>query len=100
MLANAAREPEVADLANCLVKMGAKIKGIGSPQMEIEGVKKLHGTTYRVISRPNRSRKLPSGRRDDKGKIRVTDCDPHTLTAVLEKLEEAGSQSNDRRRLD
>ena len=39
MLANAAREPEVADLANCLVKMGAKIKGIGSPQMEIEGVK-------------------------------------------------------------
>lgn len=43
VLANAAREPEVADLANCLVKMGAKIKGIGSPQMEIEGVKKLHG---------------------------------------------------------
>ncbi len=67
VLANAAREPEVADLANCLVKMGAKIKGIGSPQMEIEGVKKLHGNDLSRDFRPNRSRKLPSGRRDDQG---------------------------------
>lgn len=92
VLANAAREPEVADLANCLVKMGAKIKGIGSPQMEIEGVKKLHGTTYRVISDRIEVGSFLVAAVMTKGKIRVTDCDPHTLTAVLEKLEEAGAK--------
>ena len=92
MLANAAREPEVADLANCLVKMGAKIKGIGSPQMEIEGVKKLHGTTYRVISDRIEVGSFLVAAVMTKGKVRVTDCDPHTLTAVIEKLEEAGAK--------
>lgn len=92
VLANAAREPEVADLANCLVKMGAKIKGIGSPQMEIEGVKKLHGTTYRVISDRIEVGSFLVAAVMTKGKIRVTDCDSHTLTAVLEKLEEAGAK--------
>lgn len=92
VLANAAREPEVADLANCLVKMGAKIKGIGSPQMEIEGVKKLHGTTYRVISDRIEVGSFLVAAVMTKGKVRVTDCDPHTLTAVIEKLEEAGAK--------
>lgn len=92
ILANAAREPEVSDLAHCLVKMGAKIKGIGSPQMEIEGVKKLHGTTYRVISDRIEVGSFLAAAVMTKGKIRVTDCDPHTLTAVLEKLEEAGAK--------
>lgn len=92
VLANAAREPEVADLAHCLVQMGAKIRGIGSPQMEIEGVKKLHGTTYRVISDRIEVGSFLVAAVMTKGKIRVTDCDPHTLTAVSEKLEEAGAK--------
>ncbi len=48
-LINAAMEPEVIDLANCLVAMGAKISGIGSPVIEIEGVESLHGATHRVL---------------------------------------------------
>ena len=49
ILANAAQEPEITDLANCLVSMGAKIDGIGSATMRVEGVEKLSGTTHRVI---------------------------------------------------
>ncbi len=50
ILANAAREPEITDLANCLVAMGAQIAGIGTDRLVIEGVKKLHGATHRIVS--------------------------------------------------
>lgn len=46
---NAAKEPEIVDLANCLIKMGAKISGAGTNSIEIEGVKELHGTTHHII---------------------------------------------------
>lgn len=49
-LINAAREPEITDLANCLVSMGAKIEGIGTNHLRIEGVERLHGTTHRVVA--------------------------------------------------
>ncbi|HWT98515.1 MAG TPA: UDP-N-acetylglucosamine 1-carboxyvinyltransferase [Terriglobales bacterium] len=49
-LINAAREPEITDLANCLVSMGAKIEGIGTNHLRIQGVEKLHGTTHRVVA--------------------------------------------------
>lgn len=49
VIENAAREPEVVDLANCLIQMGAKIRGAGTPRIEIEGVKELHGIEYKVI---------------------------------------------------
>jgi UDP-N-acetylglucosamine 1-carboxyvinyltransferase len=49
-LINAAREPEISDLANCLVSMGAKIEGIGTNHLRIEGVERLHGTTHRVVA--------------------------------------------------
>ncbi len=49
-LINAAREPEITDLANCLVSMGAKIEGIGTNQLRITGVESLHGTTHRVVA--------------------------------------------------
>jgi len=49
VLKNAAREPEITDLANCLVSMGAKIYGIGTSTLRIEGVDKLNGTTYGVL---------------------------------------------------
>lgn len=92
VLANAAREPEVVDLANCLVAMGAKIKGIGTTQLEVEGVKKLHGATHRVISDRIEVGSFLVAAVMTKGKIRVDDCDPHILTAVLEKLEECGAE--------
>jgi UDP-N-acetylglucosamine 1-carboxyvinyltransferase len=49
-LINAAREPEISDLANCLVSMGAKIDGIGTNHLRVQGVERLHGTTHRVIA--------------------------------------------------
>jgi UDP-N-acetylglucosamine 1-carboxyvinyltransferase len=49
VIANAAREPEVTDLANCLVAMGARIEGIGSGTLRVEGVDKLHGALYSVV---------------------------------------------------
>jgi UDP-N-acetylglucosamine 1-carboxyvinyltransferase len=49
-LINAAREPEISDLANCLVSMGAKIDGIGTNHLRVQGVDRLHGTTHRVIA--------------------------------------------------
>jgi UDP-N-acetylglucosamine 1-carboxyvinyltransferase len=49
-LINAAREPEITDLANCLVSMGARIEGIGTNHLRIQGVEKLHGTTHRVVA--------------------------------------------------
>jgi UDP-N-acetylglucosamine 1-carboxyvinyltransferase len=49
MLINAAREPEIGDLANCLISMGAKIEGVGSDRLTIEGVDSLHGTTHSIL---------------------------------------------------
>ncbi|HVJ35277.1 MAG TPA: UDP-N-acetylglucosamine 1-carboxyvinyltransferase [Terriglobia bacterium] len=49
-LINAAREPEITDLANCLVSMGARIEGIGTNHLRIQGVERLHGTTHRVVA--------------------------------------------------
>ena len=50
IIENAAREPEVIDLAECLNKMGAKVTGAGTPQIVIEGVEKLHGCEHSVIA--------------------------------------------------
>jgi UDP-N-acetylglucosamine 1-carboxyvinyltransferase len=50
LLENAAREPEIVDLCNCLVAMGAHIDGIGTETLTIEGVDRLHGATYRVMA--------------------------------------------------
>ena len=64
VIENAAREPEIADLAECLVAMGAKIAGIGTPTLTIEGVDELHGATHRGHPRPHRDRHLCHGRGD------------------------------------
>ncbi|MFX8649053.1 UDP-N-acetylglucosamine 1-carboxyvinyltransferase, partial [Acinetobacter baumannii] len=49
IIENAAREPEVVDLANCLIAMGAKIEGAGTSEIRIQGVDRLHGATHRVL---------------------------------------------------
>jgi len=92
LIENAAREPEVVDLANCLISMGAKIKGAGTDVIEIEGVKKLHGATYRV--QPDRIETgtyLVAGAITG-GHVLVKDTNPSLLEAVLLKLTEAGAE--------
>jgi len=92
LIENAAREPEVVDLANCLISMGAKIKGAGTDIIEVEGVKKLHGATYRV--QPDRIETgtyLVAGAITG-GHVLLKDTNPDLLDAVLLKLTEAGAE--------
>lgn len=92
VIENAAREPEVVDLAHCLVQMGAKIKGEGTDTLVIEGVKKLHGTEYNVLpDRIETGTYLCAGALTG-GHVRVKDTKPELLDAVLSKLEEAGAK--------
>ena len=92
VIENAAREPEVMDLAHCLNQMGAKVRGMGTDTISIEGVKKLHGTTYDVLpDRIETGTYLCAGALTS-GHIRVRDTRPDLLDAVLSKLEEAGAK--------
>ena len=92
VIENAAREPEVVDLAHCLVQMGANIKGAGTDTLVIEGVKKLHGTEYNVLpDRIETGTYLCAGALTG-GHVRVKDTKPELLDAVLSKLEEAGAK--------
>ena len=92
ILENAAREPEVVDLANCLNAMGAKISGAGSTTIQIEGVKALHGAHYNVLpDRIETGTYLVAGAISG-GRVRVRDTDPTLLDAVLQKLQEAGAE--------
>ena len=87
---NAAREPEVADLAKCLISMGAKIEGMGSDVITIEGVERLHGGQHHVIpDRIEAGTYLVAGAVTG-GNVRVRNTRPDTMDAVLDKLREAG----------
>ena len=88
---NAAREPEVVDLANCLKAMGARITGAGTSTITVEGVKSLHGAEFRVLpDRIETGTFLVAGA-ISRGRVRVRDTDPSQLDAVLKKLREAGA---------
>lgn len=90
VIENAAREPEVIDLANCLISMGARIEGHGTDRIEIEGVDALSGTSYQV--QPDRIETgtfLVAGAMTG-GRVRVNAARPDQLGAVLDKLIEAG----------
>ena len=92
VIENAAREPEVVDLADCLNAMGAKVSGAGTPTIEIEGVERLSGTEYRVLpDRIETGTFLVAGAISG-GKVRIRDTDPSLLDAVLQKLREAGAE--------
>jgi UDP-N-acetylglucosamine 1-carboxyvinyltransferase len=91
VLENAAREPEVLDLANCLIAMGAKIHGIGSDVITIEGVEKLHGATYRVMADRIETGTFLVAAAASGGEIRLREARSDTLDAVLDKLMEAGA---------
>jgi UDP-N-acetylglucosamine 1-carboxyvinyltransferase len=91
VLENAAREPEVVDLARCLNAMGAKIRGAGPDTIIVEGVDRLGGADYQVLpDRIETGTFLVAGAISG-GAVRARDTDPRLLDAVLEKLREAGA---------
>jgi len=90
-LRNAAMEPEVSDLAHFLNKMGAKISGIGTNTLTIEGVERLEGCDYRVIPDRIEAGTYLAAAALTKSRITVTEVEPKHLTAVLEKFKEAGA---------
>ncbi len=92
IIENAAREPEVVDLANCLNAMGAKISGIGTDKLTIEGVERLNGTHYRVLPDRIETGTYLIAAAITSGKVKVKDTDPKILDSVLAKLEEAGAK--------
>ncbi len=92
VLENAAREPEVVDLANFLIAMGARIQGAGTDRIEIEGVERLHGTRYDVLpDRIETGTYLVAGA-ITQGHVRVKNTRPQHLESVLLKLQEAGAK--------
>ena len=91
VLENAAREPEVTDLANFLVGMGAQIEGIGSSTLVVQGVARLGGTSYRVLPDRIETGTYLVAAAMTGGKIRTINTAPETLEAVLIKLAEAGA---------
>ncbi|NBS85040.1 MAG: UDP-N-acetylglucosamine 1-carboxyvinyltransferase, partial [Verrucomicrobia bacterium] len=90
VLENAAREPEVSDLAELLVKMGAKISGIGSDRLVIEGVSALHGASHSIIPDRIETGTFLCAVAATGGEITLKNCRPDTLDVVLVKLKEAG----------
>jgi UDP-N-acetylglucosamine 1-carboxyvinyltransferase len=91
VLENAAREPEVTDLANCLIAMGAKIHGVGTDIITIEGVEALRGATYRVMADRIETGTFLVAAAASGGEIYLRQTCSGTLDAVLDKLMEAGA---------
>jgi len=91
ILENAAREPEIVDLCNFLVAMGANIEGIGSDTLTVYGVEKLNGCTYSVMPDRIETGTFLTAAAAARGRVMLKDTDQHMLEAVLLKLEEAGA---------
>jgi len=90
ILENCALEPEIADLADLLVKMGAKIEGAGTPTIRVRGVAELHGTTHTIIpDRIEAGTFLVAGAITG-GNLLLEHCEPAHLKAIIEKLRECG----------
>jgi UDP-N-acetylglucosamine 1-carboxyvinyltransferase len=92
LIENAAREPEVTDLARCLIAMGAKIEGAGSDAIRIEGVRSLRGAEHRVMPDRIETGTYLTAVAAAGGKVRLTGAAPDTLDATLEKLRESGAK--------
>ncbi|MFT6791629.1 MAG: UDP-N-acetylglucosamine 1-carboxyvinyltransferase [Cellvibrionaceae bacterium] len=94
ILENAAREPEVVDLAHCLNAMGADIEGIGTATLIIHGVKALQGCYYKVMPDRIETGTYLAAAAATRGRVKLKDTREDILEAVLLKLEEAGAQIN------
>jgi len=92
VLENAAREPEVVDLANCLIAMGADISGAGSDMITIKGVKRLHGASHSVMPDRIESGTFLVAAAATGGQITLNGARADILDSVLDKLHEAGAQ--------
>ncbi|MAA72551.1 MAG: UDP-N-acetylglucosamine 1-carboxyvinyltransferase [Bermanella sp.] len=92
LLENAAREPEVVDLAECLITMGAKITGHGTDVIRVEGVESLHGGHYNVMPDRIETGTYLVAAAATGGKVKLKDTRADILEAVLHKLEEAGAK--------
>src|SRR3954463_11646053 len=92
VLENAAREPEVVDLARCLIAMGAKIEGAGSDVIRIEGVPFLHGAQHRVMADRIETGTYLAAAAAAGGRVRLTGAAPESLDATFDKLREAGAR--------
>jgi len=92
VIENAAREPEVTDLAQCLMAMGAKIEGVGTDTIHIQGVETLAGTDYRVLPDRIETGTYLVAAAITGGRVKVKDTRPDILDAVLQVLNEAGAR--------
>ena len=92
ILENAAREPEVVDLANCLAAMGARISGAGTDVITVEGVARLTGTSHRIMPDRIETGTFLVAAAATGGDVRLTGTEGVYLEAVLEKLREAGAE--------
>ena len=92
IIENAAREPEVKDLANCLNKMGAKISGAGTDRIEIEGVESLHGTEHEILPDRIETGTYLVAAAMTGGKMRLRNTQSILLESVITKLTEAGAK--------
>lgn len=90
-LKNAARDPEIIDLVNFLKKMGARISGEGTDQINVEGVKSLKGVDYRVIPDRIEAGSYLAAALMTGGKVKIKNCRPEHLTAVIDKMKEMGA---------
>ncbi|MCA0404940.1 MAG: UDP-N-acetylglucosamine 1-carboxyvinyltransferase [Proteobacteria bacterium] len=92
VIKNAACEPEVTDLAHCLVKMGAKISGIGTPTLEIIGVEHLHGATHRVLPDRIEAGTYACAVAMTGGDVLLDGVTPDLLQSALDKLKASGTE--------
>jgi|TARA_R100000501_G_scaffold1440_2_gene4336 UDP-N-acetylglucosamine 1-carboxyvinyltransferase len=90
IIENAAQEPEITDLAQCLIGMGAKISGVGTSTLIIKGVTRLHGDTYSVMSDRIEAGSYACAAAITGGDVELVGALPETFGAVIEKLEAAG----------
>lgn len=90
ILENAAREPEVVDLAELLIKMGARIQGHGTDRIVIDGVERLHGAEHRIVPDRIEAGTFLCAVGATGGEIVLRDTAAHTMGAILDKLREAG----------
>ena len=91
VIENAAREPEIIDLAKCMNTWGADVQGAGSNTITINGVDKMHGGYYKVMPDRIETGTYLAAAAATGGKVRTTQTDPSTMGAVLLKLEETGA---------
>ena len=94
-ITNAAREPEVTDLAQLLNKMGAKIEGAGTPTITIQGVERLSGTEHSIIPDRIEAGTFLLAAAITQGDVMVSNCEPEHLGALISKMRQAGAEVNE-----